>query len=96
MVVASGGEFRMWDLQSERESHSLGFRGREAHTLSFTESGEQVYVTTQRERFLVYDVESDQVIRDFVGPQGAVAMSPDGRHVVSCGDGVSARRVRWR
>ena len=47
-----------------------------------------MYVTTGRERFGLYDIESSQMIRDFAGPRGAVAISPDEKYIVSCGEGV--------
>jgi WD40 repeat protein len=88
-VAVSGGlgNVRRWDTRARQELSRLPNRGSSEETLAFTDDGRAIYVCGQ-EVFGLYDAESGQMIREFAGPSGAVALSPDQTQMVSCGDGV--------
>jgi WD40 repeat protein len=88
-VAASGGlgSVRRWDTRSQQELPKLPNRGSSEETLAFSDDGHAIYVCGQ-ETFGLYDAESGRTIREFAGPSGAVALSPDQTQLVSCGDGV--------
>ena len=84
-VFGGRGEVRQWDIRNKVELSRWAANSMD--TLAFTNDGQSIY-TSGGDRFGLYDAESSQVIDEFNGPAGAVAVSPDKKHVVSCGNGV--------
>jgi WD40 repeat protein len=88
VAIGSGGGVVLWDTRSENNPLELNFKKRVAETLSFTHDGRHLFVTTGREGFRIVDLETQQAVREIVGPAGEVAISPDKKFIVSSGDGV--------
>jgi len=88
-VAASGGlgNVRRWDIRSQQEQPRLPNGGSSEETLEFTEDGRAIYICG-RDTFGLYGAESGQMIREFSGPSGAVALNPGQTQLVSCGDGI--------
>jgi WD40 repeat protein len=88
-VAVSGGlgAVRLWDTENRREMTGLAMRGSAEDGMGFTADGAEIYFSGQ-EYFGLYHVESDKLRAEFGGPVGGVAVSPDKRQVVSCGNGV--------
>ena len=87
VAVSGGYKVWRWNTLTKEELPNVRPKGGTEETLALTEDGRGLY-TSGRERFGLYDTESAKAIREFAGPTGAVAVSPDKKHVVSCGRGV--------
>jgi WD40 repeat protein len=88
VAVAAGGTVSVWDTRTGIRMPRIRGKGRIEDTLAFNRHGDKVFVTTGADKFALFDIKLQNWIRDFVGPTGHVAISPDDRQIVSSGDGV--------
>lgn len=87
VAVFGGFKVKRWNTLTKESLPALKKQSSAEETMAFTEDGRHIYLSG-RERFGLYENESARLIRGFAGPTGAVAVSPDKKHVVSCGRGV--------
>ena len=92
VAVGQGGDIRIWDTRTKQEVEPrLPKHERTTDTLAFSDDGDRLFAIVGNDRFTLFDITTKQALPGFSGPFGAMAMSPDEKNIVSCGD----RLVIW-
>lgn len=81
------GAVKLWDVASGRELRSLAGHQADVWAVAFAPDGQTVASGGYDKRIKLWDVASGRSIRTLQGQNGvnAVAVSPDGRHIVAGG-----------